>query len=124
MPNPRTVQEVVTSICAIPDDFHRRGDVSVVRLLEESGYATFRDAVVIAEIRQHLEAHPDLISSWAGYSEDKRCSSGWYFDDSRYSTGHFSSDAGRSRELVFGERSQACAEFIKHEIDSILENAT
>jgi hypothetical protein len=123
MPNPHTIQKVVKSICAMPVDFHRRGDVSVVRLLEESGYEASRDAIGVAEIRQHLEAHPRLISSWAGYSDDQRCSSGWYFDDSRCSIGYFSSSAGTSREQVFGERSQACAEFIKHEVDSILENA-
>jgi hypothetical protein len=71
---------------------------------------------------KHLETHPHLIDEWAVYSNDKRCSSGWYFDDSRYSTGHFSSAAGRTREQVFSERPRACAEFIKHELDSILEN--
>jgi hypothetical protein len=94
-----------------------------VKLVEESGYEDYRDAIGVSEIRQHLEAHPDLIDHWADYSSNKRCNSGWYFDDSRYSTGYFSSGTGRSREQVFGERSQACAEFIKHELDSILENA-
>jgi hypothetical protein len=69
-----------------------------------------------------LQAQPSLIDDWAGYSEDKRCSSGGYFDDTRYSTGYFSAEAGRSREQVFAERTQACAEFIKHELASIREN--
>ena len=116
------VQDVVQKVCAIPADFHRRGDVSVLYLLEESGYDTVRDAVTVAIIQQHLQAHPDLIDVWAGYSDDKRCSSGWFFDDRRYTTGHYSSSAGRSQEQVFTERSQACAEFIKHELESIREN--
>ena len=119
MPTP---QDVVTKICAIPSDFHRRGDVSVVRLLQDSAYEAVRDAIGVPVIRQHLETHPHLIDAWADYSNDKRCSSGWYFDDSRYSTGHFSSAAGRTREQIFSERSEGCAEFIKHELDSILEN--
>jgi len=123
MLKPHTVQEVVTRICAIPADSHRRRDVSVVRLLEESGYETLRDVIGVAEIRQHLEVHPRLISSWAGYSEDKRGGSGWYFIQRRRCVGYFSSDEGKSWEQVFDERSRACAEFIKHEIDSILENA-
>ena len=123
MSTPRTVQDVVTSVCSIPADFHRRGDVSVVRLLEKSGYDAMRDAITVSLVQQHLQAHPHLIDDWAGYSEDKRCSSGWFFDDRRYTTGHYSSSAGRSREQIFSERSQACAEFIKHELDSILENA-
>ena len=117
-----TPQDVVTKVCAVPSDLHQRGDVSVVRLLQESGYEAVRGAVSAPAIQQHLETHPHLIDEWAVYSNDKRRSSGWYFDDSRYSTGHFSSAAGRTREQVFSERSRACAEFIKHELDSILEN--
>jgi hypothetical protein len=115
------VQDVVQKVCAIPADFNRRGDVSVLYLLEESGYDTVRDAVTVAIIQQHLQAHPNLIDLWAGYSDDKRCSSGWFFDG-RYTTGHYSSSAGRSQEQVFTARSQACAEFIKHELESIREN--
>jgi hypothetical protein len=122
MPTPATVQDVVVKVCFIPADFHRRGDVSVVYLLEESGYDTVRDAITVPILQQHLQGQPSLIDDWAGYSEDKRCSSGWYFDDGRYSTGYFSSEAGRSREQVFTERTQACAEFIKHELESIREN--
>jgi hypothetical protein len=117
-----TIEDVVEKVCSIPADFHRRGDVSVVYLLEESGYDTVRGAITVSVIQQHLQAHPHLIDDWAGYSEDQRCSSGWFFDDRRYTTGHYSSSAGRSHEQAFGERSQACAEFIKHELESIREN--
>ena len=122
MPTPPTVQDVVVKVCSIPADFHRRGDVSVVYLLEESGYDTVRDAITVPILRQHLQAQPSLIDDWAGYSEGKRCSSGWYFDDDRHSTGHFSSKAGRSHQQVFPDRTEACAEFIKHELESIREN--
>ena len=119
-----TLQDVVAKVCSIPSDFHRRGDVSVVYLLEESGYDTVRDAVTVPIIQEHLQAHPDLIDVWAGYSADKRCSSGWFFDDTRSTTGHYSSSAGRSQEQVFIERSQACAEFIKLELDSWREDSS
>ena len=122
MPTERTIQQVVMSVCSIPADFQRRGNVSVIRLLEDSGYRAFRDAIGVAEIQQHLQTHPDLIDDWSGYSSDKRCSSGWLFDDNRSSIRHYSSGKGRSREQTFGERSRACAEFIKRELDSILEN--
>ena len=117
-----TVQDVVEKVCSIPTDHHRRDDVSVVYLLEESGYDAVRDAITVPIIQQRLQAQPHLIDVWAGYSEDQRCSSGWFFDDRRYATGHYSSSAGRSQEQVFSERSQACAEFIKHELESIREN--
>jgi hypothetical protein len=113
-----TLQDVVAKVCSIPSDFHTRGDVSVVFLLEESGYDTVRDAVTVPIIEQHLQAHPHLIDVWSCYSCDQRSSSGWFFDDGRCTTGHYSSSAGRSREQVFAERSQACAEFIKLELES------
>lgn len=118
------VQDVVEKACSIPTDHHRRGDVSVVYLLEESGYDAVRDAITVPIIQQHLQAQPHLIEVWAGYSEDKRCSSGWFFDDSHSRTGYYSSSAGRSQEQVFSERSLACAEFIKLELESLRENSS
>ena len=47
MPTSPTVQDVVVKVCSIPADFHRRGDVSVVYLLEESGYDAIRDAITV-----------------------------------------------------------------------------
>lgn len=117
-----TIEQVVEKVCAIPADFHRQGDVSVVYLLEASGYDVVRDAITVDVIQDHLQTRPGLIDDWSGYSSDKRCSSGWYFDDSQFTTGHFSSEAGRTRMQTFSERTKACAEFIKHELESIREN--
>lgn len=118
-----TVQDVVEKVCSIPTDFHRQGDVSVVYLLEESGYDAVRDGISVPIIQQHLQAHPHLIDDWAGYSCDQRCD-GWYFDDSLFTIGRVSSEGGRSQVQVFGERAGACAEFIKHELESIRENTS
>jgi len=34
----RTIEEITARICRILAEFHRRGDVSIVTLLTESGY--------------------------------------------------------------------------------------
>ena len=115
----RRVQDVVERVCCIPADFHRRGDVSIVRLLAESGYDTASNAITVTVIQQHLENHPQMIDDWAAYSCDKRCE-GWFFD-SYFSVGHYSTVAGVTCQQTFSKRSLACAEFIKHELDLILE---
>jgi hypothetical protein len=76
----------------------------------------------VSVIEQHLQTHLRLIDDWSGYSNDKRCDSGWYFDDGRFTTGYFSIEVGRSQIQVFLERARACAEFIKHELESVREN--
>ena len=118
MSSPR-VQIIITRICAIPDDYNRRGDISLGKLLADSGYEAFRDEIDGTKICQHLESHPHLIKSWAGYSSDKTQKTGWYFDDSEHMIGRYSSDARRSRERKFSKCSQACAEFILHELEYI-----
>lgn len=117
-----TVQDVVGKVCSIPSDQNKRGDVSVVYLLEESGYDSVREAVTVPLIQRHLQAHPHLMDVWADYSADQRCSGGWFFDHRHSTTGYYTSRAGQSHEQVFSNRSQACAEFIKHELESWREN--
>ena len=115
------IEEVVEKVCAIPSDFRRRGDVSVVYLLEESQYDAVRDAVTVDIIQHHLQSRPHLIDDWSGYSMDKRCSSGWYFND-HSAIGHFSSEHGHTQVQIFRKRARACAEFIKLELESIRAN--
>jgi hypothetical protein len=121
MPTPKTIYDVVASVCHIPIEFHERGDVSVVTLLIDSGYPELRASIGVTHIQRYLQAHPDILDAWATYSEDKRCE-GWYFVDDRCAIGADSSCVGTPREQVFGERSEACASFIKHELDSIIEH--
>jgi len=114
------VHDIVSRVCGIPDDYNKRGDISTGKLLADSGYAAFRDEIGVVEILQHLEAHPQLIDSWAGYSSDKqRFKTGWFFDDRRHLIWRYSSDGERACEQTFDGRAQACAEFIKREIDDI-----
>jgi hypothetical protein len=76
----RTIEEITARICRIPAEFHRRGGVSVVTLLVESGYQAVDQIFGVAYIREYLRIYPELIDDWATYSGDKR-TSGWYFDD-------------------------------------------
>lgn len=70
--------DVVAKICALPLEFKARGTVSVVQLIDESGYRSTRAALTVEAVWAYLGGRPDLIDAWLAYSEDKRTSSGWY----------------------------------------------
>ncbi len=104
----------------MPAEFHRRGDVSIVTLVAESGYKYIDGLLAAEQIKQHLTAHPRLVDDWAAYSRDKRSSNGWYFEDGDSpSIGYYDATAGRSHKQMFPDRLEACAEFIRHELEAI-----
>ena len=121
MPSNRTVEEVISLASQIPVELRRRDNVSIVTLVKESNYRTYQSSIGIEDICCHLRGYSDLIAAWSMYSEDKRTSSGWYFDHDARTVGYFN---GSSRERVetFDDVSKACASFIKHELDSIIDH--
>jgi hypothetical protein len=116
------IEEIARRVCDIPSEFHRRGDVSVVALVEQSGYDDSNAPSLRQAIEQQLCARPAVIEDWLCYSADKRTSRGWYFqDDPVLVVAYFESGVGTSRERRFTDRAQACAEFIMRELESIRE---
>jgi hypothetical protein len=122
MPENRTDQEALAAVCQMPVEYHRRGDVSILRLAEESDYRAHRTAIGVEHIQRYLESHPELVGEWYVYSDNKRTSTGWYFDHAGRRVGYFSGSR-REHERTFDDATQACAAFIKHEMDSILGHA-
>jgi hypothetical protein len=110
--------EVVAKICELPVEFKARGTVSIIQLVDESGYRSARAALTADVVSAYLRQHPHLIDAWLAYSEDKRTSSGWYvtqrsgdsFEIGYYPNGERISASGRVA---------ACAEFIVREVGSI-----
>jgi hypothetical protein len=110
--------DVVAKVCDLPVQFRARGNVSVVQLLEESGYRAAPETLSVAAVSAHLHKHPDLIEAWFMYSEDKRTSSGWYI--SQRSNGVFEIGQYPEGERISASgRVPACAEFIVREVRSI-----
>lgn len=68
-----------------------------------------------------LRDGPNFVNDWLRYSENKRVSSGYFFTetDGIYSVGFLSLNDG-ANEKLFSSREEACAYFIKKEIDEIL----
>jgi len=109
---------VAADICELPVRFAARGDVSVLKLLDESGYGHDRGSISVDVVFAYLAQHPNLVNAWLGYSADKRVSSGWYFKETpgnMFEVGYY--PAGE--RLSIGDRTRACAEFIVREVRAI-----
>jgi hypothetical protein len=110
--------DVVARICELPIQFKGRGTVSVIQLVDESGYRAAAGSLTVDAVLTYLREHPHLIEAWLGYSEDKRTSSGWYVTE-RSSDNFEIGYHPRGERISIAGRAPACAEFIVREIRSI-----
>jgi hypothetical protein len=111
-------------IVTIPRRFHSLGSISIFSLLEETGYFELHDQISEHDIRTALLCCPECVQEWIQYSEDKRSSSGWYLtlnDEGLYETAYFNVKAvpNTTNRVQYENAIDACAAFIKHEIESI-----
>ena len=113
-----TINEIVAKVVDIPWQFSIQGDISIYKLLEQSGYFENHAALTAVEIKKALKINPGLVQFWLQYSEDKRTSGGWYFknnDNGTFTVGNLQSNP----EILFLDGIEACAEYIKKEIEEI-----
>ena len=117
------MDDIATEIVTIPRKFHKR-DMSIFDLLKETGYFELHNEVSVSDIRTALARDPACVQEWMRYIDDQRCSSSWYFllnDEGLYEVGFYDSspDPARSNQVVYENAMDACAAFIKHQIESI-----
>ena len=117
--------KIIKELIYLPRKFHQIKTQSIVLLLKETGYSEIQNKVEIQEIRDALVSNPECISDWMQYSEDKRTSSGWYFKPKgtdKFVVGYLSEGRHSKKHLSeYDNDVDACAIFIKHEIDDITE---
>jgi hypothetical protein len=101
-----------------------RNNVSIYSLLKEVGYFDIHDEVSENLIREALFLHPNCVNDWIRFSEDKRSSAGWYFQQNGtdYEVGFFSLNKNNISPTKYSNSIEACAAFIKREIESIRGN--
>ena|ERR1017187_2041103 len=118
-----TTEEALVRSCNLAHDYHVR-NMSPNALMAESGYREHRSAIDVEKIREHVAAHPMLIGDWICYSENKRVSSGWYFSANSvsgpYVVGYFPTSDSSKTEKKYSDGIEACAIYIKHELESIV----
>ena len=115
--------DIVKQIVTLPRTFHSLGNVSIFILLEATGYFELHDQISEDDIRTALLCCPECVQEWMQYCSDKRTSSGWYIrlnDEELYEIGYFDIKADHDTNRVqYKDAIDACAAFIKHEIESI-----
>ena len=115
--------EIAMQIVTMPRRFHSLGNISIFSLLEETGYFELHDQVSESDIRVALLLDPECVQEWMQYCSDKRTSSGWFIrlnDEELYEVGYFDIKADHDTNRVqYKDAIDACAAFIKHEIESI-----
>lgn len=118
-----TLAEVVLKLIHIPREFHRRGNVSMLHLVEESGYCEVHDQVSTEEIGKALAVEPECVGEWLQESEDQRTSEGWYFmqdDKGRYIVGYYD-NVNKLKFYTptkYSDPLEACSNFIKKKAET------
>jgi len=92
--------------------------------LEATGYFELYDQISEGDIRNALARDAACVQEWMQCIDDQRCSSSWCFvlnDEGLYEVGFYESntDPARSNQVVYENAMDACAAFIKHQIESI-----
>ena len=119
-----TIEETINGIIRLPMVFHSLGNASAYDLLRQSGYLESREAITEDVLYKALALHPECVDAWLAYSEDNRCP-GWYVREEAANRSYVLGYAGGSQDRpsrVFADRVQACANYIKLEIDGIMGN--
>ncbi len=114
------IKSAIERIVHIPTDFHQVKTKSVLTLLRESGYFELHDKIHESDIYELLKTHPQLINEWLGWSDDKCSTPTWFFtrgEDGKCLVRH-SPDGNDFEEIKTTDAFEACAAFIKREIES------
>jgi hypothetical protein len=106
----------------MPRDFSRRGDVSMVQLLEESGYIQRRNEIDEDKIAEYLKDDKSIVDDWIRYSENQRGTPSWYFDGQR--VGYLDENGKSEKQSQFGDPLEGCALYIKKEMEELFEITT
>jgi hypothetical protein len=111
-----------TEIVTLAQTFHSLGNVSMFGLLEATDCFALHDQISEEDIRAALLRYPECVQEWMRYAEDKRTSSGWYVtlnDEGCYETGYIADARARTNRVQYDNAIDACAAFIKQEIEDI-----
>ena len=109
------------AVARMPSTLVVRGDVSPYDLLAHSGYFDRHAEITPDLLRAVLSRDPMLVNDWLEYSENKRTSSGWYFRRAAtgFDVGFLGKDGRKVDERTYVDVIEACAAFIKKEIEEM-----
>jgi hypothetical protein len=112
----------VANVVRLPRRFAARDDVSMFTLLVESGYLVHHAAIDPAVIRESLVREVGCVDDWMTYSYNKRTVSGWYCcetEEGGFVVGYAGGTGEKGAPIVYSDRLEACAHFIKNELEEM-----
>jgi len=112
---------ILEAVYALPVGFKLRATVSLLQLVRETGYPGRREEIGVDAIRSGLAGRDGIVAVWLAYSAEKDADWGWYFQGPHHGF-YLTGSRTRSLEAPVNTRdaAEACAYFIKAELDSIL----
>lgn len=115
------IKNTITHLIYLPKRFDALGNVSIYSLLQDTGYFNSYQHIPESAIREALHNHPECVDEWMCFSEGKRSSAGWYFcaGEKGYEVGYVSQSGCCILPTQYSDRIEACAAFIKYEIEDI-----
>lgn len=118
--------KVIQDIVRLPETFYKENDTSIYSLLQETKYFEISDLISEKDILNEIKNKPQYVDSWLEWSQNKRVSLGWYFtenNNNKYIVGYKSPSKNNTNIIIeYENKYEACAAFIKREIEDI--NAT
>jgi len=111
---------IIKNILFLPAKFYTENS-SIYSLLKESGYFEIHDNIKENDILKALFEYPECVENWLLLSENKRTTSGWFFKQNevgKYVVGFFPAN-GDIKHKEYADIKEACAAFIKREIEDI-----
>mgnify|MGYP006289584397 CR=1 FL=1 len=116
--------DLLLDIIHLPRSLNSTEGESIHSLLLATGYDSVAGEITVEMLRDAVALHIECVSEWLQYSEDKRSIPGWYIkrvNSTSLTVGYFSNDGEvMERRSSYDDEIEACAVFIKREIDSIL----
>lgn len=118
---PRDRAAILEAIYSLPVEFRLRRCGSLLQLVRATGYPGPQPEIGVDEIRAGLGGREGIIAAWLEYSREKDADWGWFFQGP-YQGFFLTGSRTRSLEGPINTRdaAEACAYFIKAELDSIL----
>ena len=115
------INNIIERIILLPRLVKSTGNKPIYTLLKDTGYFEIAEQIDEDDFNKALKQHPECINEWLALSDDKRTSSGWYFkelDNEKYVVGYLDLKETDHFDVEFSDIADACAFFIKHEIDN------
>lgn len=114
------ISDTIDGLVHIPREYYSKDTVSFLQLLKDTGYWDVHDQISVEDIREALTRDPECVDEWIQYSEDQRTDAGWCINEmenKKYVVRYKIRDAHFVTHGEYGDRLEACAVYIKLEIE-------